>query len=141
DLQERHPQLKVTLFTTPDWRSIAPFPEPSIIDRLPVLRDRVYRVPRLPRATYRLDRHEDFCAMLRGWPGIEIAIHGLHHVARGRRPIAEFDGASRRRCRAMLLRAIEIFDEARLPVIRGLCPPAWNASDALLDAMVDAGMK
>jgi peptidoglycan/xylan/chitin deacetylase (PgdA/CDA1 family) len=140
-LQERHPQLKVTFFTTPDWRSIAPFPEPSFIDRIPIVRDALYRVPRLPRHTYRLDLHEEFCARLREWPRAEIAIHGLHHVTRGRKPIAEFEGASRRRCRAILERALQIFADAKLRVVRGLCPPAWSASDALLAAMSDLAFK
>jgi hypothetical protein len=139
-LQDRHPQLKVTFFTTPDWRSIDPFPSPSPVDRIPVLRNVLYRVPRLPRGTYRLDRHEAFCARLREWPQAEIALHGLHHVTRGRKPIAEFEGASRRRCRALLERAIQIFDEARLPIVRGLCPPGWSAGAALLGAMSDLGM-
>ena len=126
ELQRRHPQLRVTLFTTPDWRSSAPFPSAEGA-----------RLEILPPHTYRLDRHEQFCAQLREWPSVEIAIHGLHHIARGRRSIAEFDGASRRRCSSMLRRALTIFESARLPVTRGLCPPAWHATPALLGAMGD----
>src|SRR5271165_4616845 len=41
-LLERHPQLRVTLFTTPDWREISPWPTRTILARMPFLRDRVY---------------------------------------------------------------------------------------------------
>ncbi len=125
-LQERHPQLKATLFTTPNWCSIEPFP--NLVDG---------RIPMLPRGTYRLDRHPRFCDLLRNWRGIEIAIHGLHHVGCTSKPIAEFAGLSYRLCRAMVLRAMSIFDDAGLTIVRGLSPPAWHATDELLDALRD----
>jgi len=127
-LQLRHPQCKLTLFTTADWRSADPFPnEPG------------GRLRTVPPGTYRLDHHPTFCERLRNWPAIELGLHGLHHMARGRRTIAEFDGASRQRCHSILTKAFEIFEAASLQ-FRGLCPPAWHASDELLAAMVELGM-
>ncbi|HEX7677940.1 MAG TPA: hypothetical protein VF713_07450, partial [Thermoanaerobaculia bacterium] len=55
-LQERHPQLRVTLFTTPDWRTLDPYPTRRFLSRLPFVRDRIFTVAVHPRGTYRLDR-------------------------------------------------------------------------------------
>jgi hypothetical protein len=136
-LQERHPRLKATLFTTPDWRSCVVFPRPSLVDRIPLLRDAVYRVPRLPRGTYLLDRHPAFVDAVRGWKGIEVAPHGLTHVGRGPQPTMEFRGVSRSRCRVMLRQSLSMFESAKLPIVRGISPPGWLATPALLAAMRD----
>lgn len=137
ELQRRHPQLRATLFTTPDWRTKEPYPSPSLWLRVPVVRDAIFHVPVHPRGTFRLDRHESFCRYLREWDGVEIALHGLEHVRPGPRPIQEFAGRSAVRCREMLARALAIFDDAGLPVVRGLCPPAWVATPELLQAMAE----
>lgn len=138
-LQERHPQLRVTLFTTPDWRTLDPYPTRRFLSRLPFVRDRIFTVAVHPRGTYRLDRHDDFCALLRGWRGAEVALHGLQHVRTGMRPVLEFMGRSREDCRATLNEAMAIFDDARLPFVRGMSPPGWEAPLPLLEAMVDSG--
>lgn len=134
-LQDRHPELRVTFFTTADWRSIAPFPDGRLVSRVPWLRDHTWAVPVLPRGTWRVDRHEDFCATLRSWPRGEVASHGLHHVRRGPQPIAEFAGRSERACRGVLRESLEILESARLPLVRGLCPPGWVATPSLIRAM------
>ena len=139
-LQERHPRLAVTFFTTPDWRSTSPAPEPGLLRRTPILRNFVYQARVLPADTCRLSRHPAFCATLRSWPRSEIALHGLHHVRRGPRPVAEFEGLGPAACRALLVRAMSLFDEAALPCVRGLCPPGWSAPPALLRAMDETGM-
>jgi hypothetical protein len=119
-LQERHPQLKITLFTTPDWRSTDPSSG----------------APLLSAGTCRLDRHPDFSARLRDWPNVEVALHGLTHV-----PVAEFDGLTREECARMIGEALSIFDAARVPVVPGMSPPGWSAPPELLGAMGDAGMR
>ena len=138
-LQERHPQLRVTLFTTPDWRTLDPYPTRRLLSRLPFVRERIFTVAVHPRGTYRLDRHDDFCALLRGWRDAEVALHGLQHVRTGMRPVLEFAGRSRDDCRATLNEAMAIFDDARLPFVRGMSPPGWEAPPPLLEAMADAG--
>lgn len=140
-LQEKHPQLRVTFFTTADWRSLAPFPDGRWTSRVPLLRDWTWSVPVLPRGTFRIDRHEDFCALLRDWPRAEVALHGLHHIRRGLKPITELDGKSRRECRSILASSMEIFANARVPIVRGLCPPGWVATPALIGAMDDLSMR
>jgi hypothetical protein len=138
-LQSRHPQLRVTFFTTPDWRTIEPYPVDSLLSRLPVVRNHVFTVPVYPAGTYRLDRHESFCAMLREWPGGEVALHGLHHVRRGLRPVLEFADRSVSSCRRIIAGAEKIFERARLPFVRGIAPPGWHATPQLLEAMQVSG--
>lgn len=47
-LLERHPCLRITLFTTPDWREISPLPTRRILAALPYVRDHVFLAPILP---------------------------------------------------------------------------------------------
>jgi len=139
-LQERHPQLRVTLFTTPDWRTDEPYPKRTLLTRIPLLRNHVFTAPVHPRGTFRLDRHEAFCDLLRDWRGVEIALHGLHHVRRGLRPVLEFAGRSRAQCRNTIDDAIRLFERVRLPLVRGMSPPGWQAPPELLEAMHDSGL-
>lgn len=133
-LQERHPQLRVTFFTTPDWRTLDPYPT------RPFVSDDEFTVETYPSGTFRLDRHEEFCALLRGWPGAEVALHGWQHVRTGVHPVLEFENRTRDECRAMLREAMSIFDAARLPFVPGMSPPGWIAPPPLLDAMHDVGL-
>lgn len=137
-LQERHPQLRATFFTTPDWQTLDPYPS-KFVSRIPIVRDRLFTVRVHPRGTFRLDRHEAFCAMLRDWRGIEVAVHGLHHVTRGMRPTLEFARRNVAECRAIIDEAMHLFDAARLPFVRGMAAPGWYAPPPLLAAMRDAG--
>lgn len=88
-----------------------------------------------------MDRHPEFCALLRDWPNVEVAVHGLTHVGRGANPVVEFDGCGRDECAQMIREALAIFEKANVPVVPGMSPPGWNASVDLLDAMRDTGMR
>ncbi|MEA2274293.1 MAG: hypothetical protein QOI98_3001 [Solirubrobacteraceae bacterium] len=139
-LQERHPQLRVTLFTTPDWQTLDPYPTRAVA-RIPWIRDRVYTVRVHPRGTFRLDRHAAFCDFLAEWHGAEIAMHGLHHVTRGMRPVLEFANASVAECRAMIDEADAIFRAAKLKVVRGFAPPGWHVTPELLQALRESRIR
>ena len=138
-LLERHPRLRATLFVTPDWREISPRPTRRLLARIPLIRDRFYLAPVLPKGTMRLDRHRRFARYLRDLPRTEIALHGLHHVHRGLRIPVEFQGQNREGCRAMLRQGLEIFERAALPHVRGVAPPGWSLSAALAGACADLG--
>jgi peptidoglycan/xylan/chitin deacetylase (PgdA/CDA1 family) len=140
-LLERHPAAKVTLFTTADWREISPSIERTLLARLPVVRDRVMLARTLPAGTMRLDRHPDFVRWLSHRPRMEVGLHGLHHIHVGRSIHVEFQEQSRRECARMLREALHVFDAAGLRHARGMCPPGWNAPPALLQAMVDVGLR
>jgi peptidoglycan/xylan/chitin deacetylase (PgdA/CDA1 family) len=138
-LIEPHPELRATLFVTPDWRERSPVPTRALRSRLPLLSERLHLTPPRPRGSMRIDRHPGFAAYLRRRPRFEIAHHGLTHLARGPRPPAEFDGLRTSAARRRLRRARRLFADAALEVEPGFCPPAWGASPALLDALAEEG--
>jgi Uncharacterized protein conserved in bacteria (DUF2334) len=139
-LLERHPQLQLTLFVTPDWRRIS-----AAADRfwrhVPWLRDRVYLAKVLPKGTMDLRNHPEFVAFLNAMPRTEIALHGLHHINLGPSVSVEFQRQDRAACTAMLVEALRIFDESGLRYVRGLQPPGWTCSLALQQACRDVGIE
>lgn len=137
-LLERHPYLHVTLFTTADWREISPTPS-KLLSRVPVVRDRMYLSRVLPAGTRRIDRHPAFLDYVRAIPRTELGCHGLHHIHPGRQLHVEFQDEPIGEHLAKLRRMLEIFDAAKLPYVRGMCPPGWNAPPALLAAMDQLG--
>jgi hypothetical protein len=139
-LLEHHPGLQVTLFTTADWREISPVPTRKILATFPYLRDRVYLAKRWPKGKMRLDRHPEFVSYLKQLPRTEIALHGLHHCHKGLTIPVEFQEQSRSEVRKALQQIISIFNKAGFDFAPGICPPGWNATPALLDAMTDTGL-
>jgi hypothetical protein len=139
-LLERHPQLQVTLFVTPDWRQVSPKPR-SPWALVPWVRDRMWLGGILPKGTMDIRRHHDFVAFLNAMPRTEIALHGLHHVHPGRQISVEFQSQGRAECAEMLREAMRIFDEAGLRWVPGLQPPGWNCPVALQRACHDVGIK
>lgn len=139
-LLARHAQLRVTLFTTADWRSQSATPVRNWRQRLPIARHFCYAASVFPRGTLRLDRHTEFAAWMRGLQGVDFAMHGVHHVRRGPAYLQEFVGRSRKQCRQLILKSKRIMEAAGLPVVAGLAPPAWAAPPALLQAMADLDM-
>lgn len=140
-LLERHPSLRVTLFTTPDWREISPVPTRVILARIPWIRDRVYLAPVHPKGTMRLDRHPEFVRYLRELPRTEVALHGLHHVHRGPRIPVEFQDEDVASCRRTLADGMRLFRDAGLAPPTGMTPPGWNLPPALARAMVEVGLR
>jgi hypothetical protein len=136
-LLRRHPELWVTLFVTPDWREICPTATRNLLARLPFIRDCAYLTPVLTAGTMRLSRHPDFVAYLRGLPRVEIGLHGLHHVHRGRKITTEFQNESAGRCRRAVAKSLSIFREAGLPHVMGMNPPGWDLPAGLSRALAD----
>jgi hypothetical protein len=138
-LLERHRQLRLTLFVTPDWRRISP-----VADRFwrhfPWLRDRFFLASVLPKGTMDVRRHPEFVSFLNAMPRTEIAIHGLHHINRGPSISVEFQGRHRMACASMLAEGLRIFEESGLRYVRGLQPPGWDCDEALQQACCDLGI-
>ena len=139
-LLQRHPQLWLTLFVTPDWRRISPLPD-RICRHVPGLRDWMYLSKVLPKGTMDVRKHPDFVAFLNAMPRTEVALHGLSHVNSGPSISLEFQDRDRETCAGMLAEALQIFDEAGLRYLRGLQPPGWNCSPALQQACRDVGIE
>lgn len=140
-LCDRHPQLHTTLFVTPNWKEISPFPTRKFFASVPVLRDRVYLTKTLRNGSMLISRHPAFVAYLKSLPRVDCALHGLYHINKGFRMVEEFRGRGRLECEAMLRKAMEIFEEADLPWSFGMCPPGWALSDDLAEAMIAVGLQ
>jgi hypothetical protein len=139
-LLERHQQLQLTLFVTPDWRRISPVAD-RVWRHVPWLRERVYLARVLPKGTMDIRNHPEFVAFLNSMPRTEIAIHGLHHINQGHSVSVEFQQHDRSTCADMLAEAIRIFEESGLRYVRGLQPPGWNCGIALQQACRDVGIE
>jgi hypothetical protein len=139
-LLERHPQLQLTLFVTPDWRRISPAAH-RLWRHVPWLRDRLYLAKVLPKGTMDLRNNPEFVAFLNAMPRTEVALHGLHHISRGLSVSVEFQRQDRENCAAMVAEALQIFDDSGLRYVRGLQPPGWTCSPALQQACRDVGIE
>ena len=140
-LLERHEQLRVTLFTTADWRQTTPIPTRTILSRTPILRHRFHLAKTLPAGTMRLSRHPEFVKRLKELPRVEIGLHGLNHMGRGPGLPIEFAGLDKDECKRHLRESIAIFEEAGLEFVPGMTPPGWDVSGDLASAMIDVGLQ
>jgi peptidoglycan/xylan/chitin deacetylase (PgdA/CDA1 family) len=134
-LRQNHPQLTITLFTVPDCREKNPFPTRRWLSHIPVLNRYFYLSPIWPDSTLSLEKHPEFCQRLGTLPGVEIAVHGLHHVSKGQPVFQEFRQLSLKECMRRLERAEGIFERVKLSYVKGFAPPGWNISPPLLRAL------
>jgi hypothetical protein len=140
-LLERHPELRVTLFVTPDWRQISPFPTRKLLSYIPVLSERLHLAPTLPKGTMSLERHPDFVAYLKALPRTDFAPHGLHHYSIGPRIGTEFQQQSVAECQRMIGEAAEIFERAGLPCAPGHQAPLWHLTPSFIEACARRGLR
>ena len=138
-LMNRQPQLRVTLFVTPDWRLDQLRPTRGLLTRIPLLREHMHWAPLRPRGRFRVDRFPEFVAYLNAMPRADVALHGLSHAHAGPRIAAEFQRESRRACAAALREARRRFEAAGLRHVLGFAPPPWNTLRALCEALIAAG--
>jgi len=137
-LLDRQPQLRVTLFVTPDWRLRRLVPTRKWLTRVPLLRERIHWAPLAPRGHFRVDRFPEFVAYLNALPRTDCALHGLNHAHPGPRMAVEFQEQSRSECSVLLQEARQIFTTARLRHVQGFAAPAWNTPPSLCEALSDA---
>ena len=140
-LLERHPQLKVTLFTTADWRELSPFPTRKIISKIPYIRDFFYLTSIQPKGTFQIDKYQDFINYYESNKQVEIGLHGLHHCHKGIKIPVEFQNQSFAECDKMIKKMLTIFDNSKINYAHGFTPPAWNASENLIKALVNNEVK
>lgn len=136
-LLDRHPQLKVTLFTTANWREISPVPTKKILAAIPGLRDKFYLAKRYKKNTMNLERHPQFVEYLNKMERAEIAFHGLYHVHKGLKIPVEFQNQSEKEFAIIIGEMMRIFKASGLDHVKGLCPPGWNAPNPLLNTLIE----
>jgi hypothetical protein len=137
-LLAQHPQLRVTLSVTPEWRPVQ-LVRKGVLSRLPVLASKVYHIDLNPPGRFRVDRFPEFVAYLNGLPRTDVAIHGLHHVHRGPRFAVEFQDQTYDECLEIVGTAVTILTQAGLRFVRGFVPPGWGLTPALTRALDDGG--
>ena len=136
-LLEKHSKLKVTLFTTADWREISPFPTRKILAKIPMLRDLFYLAKIQPKGTFQINRFPAFQDFYSNHKQVEIALHGLHHVHKGIKIPVEFQNQTLQECNVIIKKMLHIFENSKIPFAKGFTPPAWNASANLIQALTD----
>lgn len=136
-LLNRHPELKVTLFTTADWRETHPFPTKKLLSKIPQLRDQFYLAPVLKKGTMDLRNHPDFVNYLNNYQQFEVAFHGLYHIHKGLKIPVEFQNQSLEEFNWTISEMIKIFDESKINYVKGICPPSWNAPEDLLTVLFE----
>lgn len=134
ELQTQQPDLGVTLFVTADWRQISPFPT-RLTRHIPILKDHFYQTKVLKKGTMSLENHQQFCQWLSSLNNIEIAWHGLHHVAKGSIIGKEFQNEKTNEHLNKLNKIKQIFESAGVKHANGFCPPVWNATPELVEAL------
>jgi hypothetical protein len=134
-LQRKHPQLKLSLSVTPDWRLRSLVPDTWLLRRIPWVRRYVHWTRLHPKGTFRIDRHPALVNYLNAMQGCEVVLHGLTHAHRGPRYAVEFQDETAEQCAASIRQGMKIFAAANLSFVRGFAPPAWNAPPALIEAL------
>ncbi len=140
-LQRRHPELKVSLCVTPDWRLKSLVPDTQVLRRIPWLRRRVHWTRLHRPGHFRLDRFPALVAYLNGLERCEVLLHGLTHSHRGPRFAVEFQDETAEQCTVAVERGLDIFTAARIDFVRGYVPPAWNAPQPLISALGRCGFR
>lgn len=139
-LLDRHPRLKVTLFTTANWREISPLPTRRLLAATP-LREKFYLAKRWPKDKMNLERHPDFVDFLNTMKGAEIAFHGLYHVHKGLQIPVEFQNQKKEEFAVIIREMLRIFNDSGLQYVSGICPPGWNAPAPFVDQLINYGFE
>jgi peptidoglycan/xylan/chitin deacetylase (PgdA/CDA1 family) len=135
---EEFPELKITMFTTPNWIDTPYRLHHYFYHLRRILRFKEI-VPSLKNEPFRLDKHPECCNKIRELINenkIEIAIHGYYHynpklVIHGQ----EFQNLSYEESKKRILLAEEILQKVNLPFVKIFRPPGWGISEGLLKAL------
>jgi hypothetical protein len=136
-LWSNFPELKVTLFLTPDWRYLPQFRITKFFGKYfgisPFFRQ-------LKEPKYRVDKKE-----FREWRSwirknvkakrLEVAIHGLYHIQPCYHYASEFQHLNYNQCLKRIKIAEKILEDAKIPFVKGFRPPGWLHNEDLLKAL------
>lgn len=131
-LWKKFPEVKITLFVTPNWidKSNTEFPMYYINRLLGRKYTREWEMD-----TFRLDKFRDWCEWLNSFENLELAGHGLYHHRETDPHGAEFHEMDYEECLVRLKKAEEIFSLSGLRTEKGFRPPGWGISDGLFKAL------
>lgn len=133
-LVDEFPELKITLFTTPDWGyKQSPGRIRRRFDFLLGSRVKVWE-----KEKFLLTNHPEWCKWLRGkvkTRNFEVAVHGLYHYQTKYPYGAEFTNLNYEECVKRIERAEEIFKQAKIPFVKIFRPPGWGMNENLLEAL------
>ena len=143
DLINDYPDLKVTLFVTPNWIDR---PNDAGAKRL------IKKVLKLPitntwsDSPFRLDKHVEWCSWLNDYVDrgvFEVGVHGFTHHYSGSdvrvNHSSEFSGLSCSGCMSRLMSSEAVFKRANLRFSKVFRPPGWGACYELLEALKKLG--
>ena len=133
-LLRKCPELKITLFVTPNWIDKA---NDSFFLRN---MKRIFGMKYFNTwvgEPFLLTKHKDWCSWLNSFKNIEVAVHGYSHHADRKLHSQEFQDMGYNDCRARLVNAERVFKDAGLNYVKGFRPPGWGISDGLFEALKD----
>lgn len=141
-LLKKHPELKVTLYTTASWREIAPYKTDQLTFKVPAVYDRRFIAPITPKDYFNLCKYKDFVTYYNQHPQVEIGLHGYEHIHKGSKMPVEFQNQDTYADTAYKVdKMYEIFHKAGLNYVNGFTPPAWNAPEKLMKVLIKNGLK
>jgi hypothetical protein len=135
-LLERHPQLKVTLFVTADWRETYPYPTRKLLSSIPGLREHCYLSPLRRKGKMALSNHGEFVKYLNSLERVTIGLHGLHHVTQGPYVPAELNNKNVNQIEKIVDEMVDIFEKAGLEYIPCFAPPGWECDEKIVDPLL-----
>ena len=147
ELVIRHPQLKVTLFVTPDWIYLPQLlgfrfiqkrlAKDHISNRL--LTRFLQRKWRIGHFRVDTEEYDDWRALVRemvSTGNFSIGIHGLTHFQDYVWYTREFFNKTVSQNRLKLRAAVDLLKSAEIPFTMGFSPPGWYIDDSLIEALV-----
>lgn len=142
ELWEKFPDLKITMFTTPNWVD-RPFLFSKYYYYLRFLFKFFPVVKPFGDEPFNLLKHPEWCSWVRDEVKkgrLEIAVHGYNHhnpvrVIHGQ----EFLGLNSSEVENKLSLAEEIFERAEIPFVKGFRPPGWGMADSLTQNLLKRG--
>ncbi len=137
-LVDEFPKLKITLFTTPDWRyKSSPGKIRRRFDFLFGSGVKLWEEER-----FLLTNYPEWCKWLRAKTrsgNFEVGVHGLYHYQKDYPYSAEFANLSFDECVSRIKRAEGIFREAGIPFVKVFRAPGWGMNEELFKALSKLG--